>query len=130
MRTKKNAETTYELRYTGWLAENCNAPIYLHYGTQNWTEVSEEKMRKLKNCYKAEVTVPSTTSISFCFRDTEGNWDNNAGNDYWYTPSIGETYSCVEINEASASAPKAVKSTKSAKAPATKKTTTRKSKSE
>ena len=129
MRTKKNAETTYELKYTGWLAEEGNTPIYLHYGTENWTEVSEAKMRKLKSCYKAEVTVPSTSSLSFCFRDTDGNWDNNAGNDYWYTPSIGETYSCVEINEASSAASKVEKVAKAAKSTVAKKTT-RKSKSE
>lgn len=99
MSTKKNTERTYELKYTGWLTENTTTPIYLHYGTENWTDVSETKMRKLKGYYKTEITVPSTTSISFCFRDTEGNWDNNSGNDYWYTPSIGETYSCVEITD-------------------------------
>ena len=98
MVAKKNTEKTYELRYNGWLA-NEGSPIYLHYGTENWTEISECKMRKLKNCYKTEISVPSTvTSVSFCFRDTNGKWDNNNGNDYWYTPAIGETYSCVEVN--------------------------------
>lgn len=133
MRTKKNLETTYELRYTGWLTECNSAPIYLHYGTQNWTEVSEAKMRKLKSCYKAEITVPSTTSLSFCFRDTEGNWDNNAGNDYWYTPSIGETYSCVEINETScpsSSKTSCKTSTKTSSKTSTAKRSTRKTKSE
>ena len=94
---EKTTEKTYELKYNGWLYEN-ESPVYLHYGTSNWENVSECKMRKLKNCYKTEVTVPSdVTSLSFCFRDTNGNWDNNSGNDYWYTPTIGETYSCVEV---------------------------------
>ena len=98
MVAKKNTEKTYELKYNGWLADE-GSPIYLHYGTENWTEISECKMRKLKNCYKTEISVPSTvTSVSFCFRDTNGKWDNNNGNDYWYTPAIGETYSCVEVN--------------------------------
>ena len=98
MGTKKTTDKTYELKYTGWLTEG-DSPIYLHYGTENWSEVSENKMRKLKNCYKTEITVPSTVaSISFCFRDSNGNWDNNSGNDYWYTPAIGETYSCVEVS--------------------------------
>lgn len=98
MRAKKTTEKTYELKYNGWLFEK-EAPVYLHYGLSNWSEISESKMRKLKKCYKTEITVPADiTSLSFCFRDTEGNWDNNGGNDYWYTPAIGETYSCVSIS--------------------------------
>lgn len=97
MSAKKTTEKTYELKYNGWLYES-ESPVYLHYGTSNWENVSECKMRKLKNCYKTEVTVPAdTTSLSFCFRDTNGNWDNNSGNDYWYTDTLGETYSCVEV---------------------------------
>lgn len=98
MGVKKNTENTYELKYTGWLLEN-ESPIYLHYGIGNWTEIAENKMRKLKSCYKTEITLPAdVASVSFCFRDSNGNWDNNAGNDYWYTPAIGETYSSVEIS--------------------------------
>ena len=97
MGAKKTTEKKYELKYNGWLFEN-ESPIYLHYGWSNWSEVSECKMRKLKNCYKTEITVPAdTTDINFCFRDTNGNWDNNYGNDYWYTPAGEETYSCVEV---------------------------------
>lgn len=97
MVAKKSAEKVFELKYNGWLADE-GSSIYLHYGTENWTEISECKMRKLKNCYKTEITVPKTVnSISFCFRDNNGKWDNNNGNDYWYTMSIGETYSCVEV---------------------------------
>ena len=124
MGAKKTTEKTYELKYTGWLTEG-DSPIYLHYGTGNWTEISENKMRKLKSCYKTEITVPSSVaSISFCFRDSNGNWDNNSGNDYWYTPTIGETYSCVEVSLTD-KAPKTVASTVK-KATTTKACTTRK----
>ena len=98
MGAKKSTEKTYELKYNGYLFEG-ESPIYLHYGLCNWSEISESKMRKLKSCYKTEITIPAdTTSLSFCFRDSNGNWDNNSGNDYWYTPAIGETYSCVEVS--------------------------------
>ena len=96
MATKKTKEQTYELKYTGSLT---GAPtIYLHYGTANWNDITEVKMRKLKTCYKTEITVPTGMNINFCFRDAHGNWDNNFGNDYCYTPSIGETYSWVEVS--------------------------------
>ena len=100
MGTKKTTEKTYELKYTGCLFDG-ESPVYLHYGTNNWADISETKMRKLKSCYKTEITVPSSIkSISFCFRDSNGNWDNNYGNDYWYTDAIGEEYSCVQVVEA------------------------------
>ena len=95
--TRKKKEQTYELRYTGCLT---GAPtIYLHYGTENWSDVSEVKMRKLKSCYKTEITVPATVDINFCFRDANGNWDNNYGNDYSYCPKTSsvEEYSTITV---------------------------------
>ena len=93
--SKNNKNQTYELKYTGCLT---GAPtIYLHYGTENWTDVTEIKMRKLKSCYKTEITVPTGVNINYCFRDSQGNWDNNYGNDYNYTPTVCECYPSVEI---------------------------------
>lgn len=93
--TKNNKEQTYELRYTGSLT---GAPtIYLHYGTENWSDVSEVKMRKLKSCYKTEITVPYGADINFCFRDAQGNWDNNWGKDYYYCPTNGESYPEIAV---------------------------------
>ena len=95
--TRKKKEQTYELRYTGCLT---GAPtIYLHYGTENWNDISEVKMRKLKSCYKTEITVPANADINFCFRDSNGNWDNNYGNDYSYCPKTKckEEYSSITV---------------------------------
>lgn len=97
MATKKSKVQTYELTYTGALT---GAPtIYVHYGTENWSEITEVKMRKLKTCYKTEITVPTGASINYCFRDAHGNWDNNAGNDYYYAPTAEytTTYTTTEI---------------------------------
>ena len=99
MKAKK--EQNLELKYTGSL--DGAKTIYLHYGIgDNWDGISECKMRKLKSCYKTEVTIPAGAELKFCFRDTEGNWDNNFGNDYSYAEVTGETpmniYSSVEVN--------------------------------
>ena len=93
--TRKNNQQTYELKYSGCLS---GAPtIYLHYGTENWSDVSEVKMRKLKSCYKTEITVPADVDINFCFRDASGNWDNNLGKDYYYCPTSGEDYPEIAV---------------------------------
>ncbi|MBQ9267263.1 MAG: hypothetical protein IJ217_03155 [Clostridia bacterium] len=101
MRTKKEKKQSLQLKYTGCL-DGANS-IYLHYGIgENWEDVSECKMRKLKTCYKTEVTIPAGAELKFCFRDTEGNWDNNYGKDYSYNTTTEDTpmniYSAVEVN--------------------------------
>ena len=101
---KETGEKMYELKYTGYLmnAEN----LYLHYGYTNWSDVSEKKMRKLKSCYKIEVSVPEGSELNFCFRADENEWDNNYGNNYWYAPNSNENYEFVEITGKSAVATK------------------------
>ncbi len=102
MAVKKAKEQGVELKYTGWL--DGAKSIYLHYGIgDNWENVTECKMRKLKSCYKTEVTLPVGSELNFCFRDAEGNWDNNCGQDYkcavshdLVTPAC--SYTTVEIN--------------------------------
>ena len=93
---KETAEQVYELKYTGHLmnAEN----MYLHYGYSNWSNVTEKKMRKLKSCYKIEVSVPEGNELNFCFRANEDEWDNNGGNNYCYVPGSTENYDWVEIS--------------------------------
>ena len=92
---RKANEQSLELKYNGCL--DGAKTIYLHYGIgENWETIGEAKMRKLKNCYKTEITIPTDAEFSFCFRDTDGNWDNNYGHDYTYTPEI--SYASVEIS--------------------------------
>ncbi len=104
MRTKKITEQSVSLKYTGSLGNSDS--VYLHYGIgESWENVTECKMRKLKTCYKTEVTVPTGTEFKFCFRDGNGNWDNNYGSDYsCTTTTTGEvtpvtTYSTVEVSK-------------------------------
>lgn len=92
---KETGEKTYELKYTGYLMNSDN--LYLHYGYTNWSDVSEKKMRKLKSCYKIEVSLPANSELNFCFRANENEWDNNYGKNYWYSPDSNENYEFVEI---------------------------------
>ena len=101
---KETGEKIYELKYTGYLMNSEN--LYLHYGYTNWSDVSEKKMRKLKSCYKIEVSVPEGSELNFCFRANENEWDNNSGNNYWYAPNSSENYEFVEITGKVEAAPK------------------------
>ena len=94
---RRPKEEVITLKYNGNL--DGAKSIYLHYGIgENWDGVSECKMRKLKYCYKTEVTIPTGSDLNFCFRDQEGNWDNNCGSNYTFN-SLNEytpTYENVE----------------------------------
>ena len=95
---RRPKEENLELKYNGCL--DGAKTIYLHYGIgENWENVTECKMRKLKYCYKTEVTIPTGSDLNFCFRDAEGNWDNNSGNNYTYNSCNVETpnYNVVEV---------------------------------
>lgn len=127
----KTTGKTYEVKYTGYLMNSDN--MFLHYGYDNWSDVSEKKMRKLKSCYKIEVTVPAeTTELNFCFRAGESEWDNNSGNNWNYIPGKKESYEYVEVVAADKATAKKSVSTKAktttSKAKATSKCATAKTK--
>lgn len=113
---KSSNERTYEVKYTGYLTES--ESVFLHYGYTNWNDVSEKKMRKLKSCYKAEVTLPADSEFNFCFRNDDGSWDNNSGNNYFFAPGYKGSYEFVEISnkEAKTTTSKTTKTTKTATA--------------
>ncbi|MBQ8299583.1 MAG: hypothetical protein IJX99_07030 [Clostridia bacterium] len=119
---KETGEQTYELKYTGHLmgAES----MYLHYGYANWSNVSEKKMKKLKSCYKIEISVPEGNELNFCFRANENEWDNNWGNNYWFTPGSSKSYDWVEITSKEPATAKSTSTTK-AKTTTTKAVTTK-----
>ena len=95
---RRAKEESLTLKYNGCL--DGAKTIYLHYGIgETWDGVAECKMRKLKNCYKTEVTIPTGADLNFCFRDQDGNWDNNCGCDYTYNSYNVDTpvYGNVEV---------------------------------
>ncbi len=95
---RRPKEENLTLKYNGSL--DGAKTIYLHYGIgQDWEGVSECKMRKLKYCYKTEVTIPTGADLNFCFRDQDGNWDNNFGSNYTYNSfnECSPVYGNVEI---------------------------------
>ena len=121
---KETGEKIYELKYTGHLM-NADS-LYLHYGYENWSDVSEKKMRKLKSCYKIEVALPEGNELNFCFRASENEWDNNCGNNYWFNPTSWNGHENVEITGKVATSTKTVAKKTTTKTAATKTATAKK----
>lgn len=75
---------TVKLIYKGVLATPDTNEIYVHYGFGLlWENLQEVKLDKVDDtCYEADITLTSSDSINFCFRDDKNNWDNNDTQNY------------------------------------------------
>ena len=77
--------TKIKLSYTGKLFEDDAEEVFLHYGFgDNWENVSEIEMTKTELGFQAELDLPESPCLKLCFKDSNGNWDNNEGNDYTF----------------------------------------------
>jgi hypothetical protein len=77
-----------EVRYAGPLTGSGES-VYLHYGVtsgNNWKNVYEVAMtEKAQGVYTAIIEVPSEPGdLAVCFRNSQGQWDNNDGNNWNY----------------------------------------------
>lgn len=79
-----NKEKAYEnqdlvILYKGYLFENnLTTNVYLSYGYGNtWENKNEIKMKPSTFGYLATVHIKTGENLQFCFRDDNGNWDNN-----------------------------------------------------
>ena len=102
---------TVKLTYKGVLATPETNEIYVHYGFGLlWDNLQEAKLNKVgDDCYEAEITLISSDSLNFCFRDDKNNWDNNEAKNY--TSEISkEDVTVSKVETASLEVPKLKKS--------------------
>lgn len=83
------------IKYTGALAKTGVEQLTLRmgYGHHEWTDVRDIPMSKLEGAaFEAKVGIPleQCSRLQFCFRDDDGNWDNNLGRDWSYEIHCGE----------------------------------------
>ena len=75
--------TTIKISYTGKLFQEDSEEVYIHYGFGlNWDNLDELKMTKTELGFQAEITLTSSDTLNFCFRDENGVWDNNDSQNY------------------------------------------------
>ena len=77
--TDKLVENTrVKISYTGKLFQEGSEEVYIHYGFgTNWDGLNEVKMVKTELGFQAEIDLISSDTLNFCFRDSNGTWDNN-----------------------------------------------------
>lgn len=79
---------TAKIVYNGSLGNAESDEVYIHLGFGlMWDNLTEIKMQKTNDGYIAEVPMVKADTLSFCFRDTKNNWDNNSCRNYTYAVS-------------------------------------------
>ncbi len=79
------ANSTVKISYTGKLFQNQAEKVFIHYGFGfNWENLGDIEMEKTELGFQAEITLDNSDSLSFCFNDGNGNWDNNDNQNYTF----------------------------------------------
>ncbi|MCI9366363.1 MAG: hypothetical protein HFJ54_07620 [Clostridia bacterium] len=79
------ANTTVKISYTGKLFQDQADEVFIHYGFGvSWENLKDVKMDKTDLGFQAEITLDDSDTLSFCFNDGQGNWDNNDNQNYTF----------------------------------------------
>ncbi len=72
-----------KISYAGKLFQNSSEEVYLHYGFGiNWDNLGELKMEKTELGFQTTLNLKEASTLNFCFRNNNNEWDNNDGNNY------------------------------------------------
>lgn len=80
---KLTQNSTVKLSYTGKFFQDNSEEIYIHYGFGLlWENLTEVKMEKTEIGFQAEINLIDADSFNFCFKNGNGEWDNNNCENY------------------------------------------------
>lgn len=82
--TDKLVENTkVKISYAGKLFQDESEEVFIHYGFGlEWNDLGEVKMEKTELGFQAEIELLSGETFNFCFKNENGEWDNNDGQNY------------------------------------------------
>ena len=91
--------TEVKVTYAGKLFQNGSDEVIVHYGFgENWENAQDIKMEKTELGYQADIYVQSYSKLNFCFRNNNGDWDNNEGNNYAFKIEKNNYEQAEEVN--------------------------------
>ena len=72
-----------KISYTGKFFQDGSEDVFIHYGFgHNWDNINEIQMQKTELGFQAELQLCEGETFNFCFRNSNGEWDNNNGQNY------------------------------------------------
>lgn len=72
-----------KISYAGKLFQDSSEEVYLHYGFGiNWDNLGELKMERTELGFQTTLNLKEASTLNFCFRNNNNEWDNNDGNNY------------------------------------------------
>lgn len=78
-------ESDIKITYAGILFQNQSEEVFAHIGYgDNWEDSQDIAMEKTELGFQAVIAVKSGEKLNFCFRNSNGEWDNNNGNNYGF----------------------------------------------
>lgn len=78
--------TNIKISYIGKFFQDESKHVFIHYGFGNdWENVVEAEMIKTELGYQIEVDLIDKPTFNFCFKNENGDWDNNDGDNYIFT---------------------------------------------
>ena len=82
--TDKLVENTkVKISYAGNLFQSESKEVFIHYGFGlEWNNLGEVQMEKTELGFQAEIELSSDETFNFCFKNENGEWDNNEGQNY------------------------------------------------
>ena len=78
--------TNVKISYIGKFFQDKSKHVYIHYGFgSDWENVVDSEMVKTELGYQIEVDLLDKSTFNFCFKNENGDWDNNDGDNYIFT---------------------------------------------
>ena len=72
-----------KISYTGKFFQDNSEEVSIHYGFGfDWNNVNDVKMEKTELGFQAEIFLEGENTFNFCFKNNQGEWDNNDSQNY------------------------------------------------
>ena len=104
---KLTPNSKIKISYTGKFFQDESKEVYIHLGFgQSWENIQDMKMEKTELGFQAEFELINSSTLNFCFKNENEEWDNNNGQNYIFPIEHIETSLVAQEETFSLSSPR------------------------